>query len=100
MMFLRHVHHGANLQEAIDMPMSHTQHFPSSFYPRDRKPGHLAIEASAGRETIDALRARGHDIEEVPAWSVGRLTAASRDADGMLHAAANPRLMQAYAAGR
>jgi gamma-glutamyltranspeptidase/glutathione hydrolase len=100
MLFLRHVHHGANLQEAIDMPMSHTQHFPSSFYPRDRKPGHLAIEASAGRETIDALRARGHDIEEVPAWSVGRLTAASRDADGMLHAAANPRLMQAYAAGR
>ena len=50
--------------------------------------------------TIEALRARGHRIETVPEWSVGRLTAAARDADGMLHAAATPRLMQAYAAGR
>ncbi len=100
LLFLRHVHHGLNLQEAIDMPMSHTQHFPTSFYPRDRKPGHLALEASFGAEVIDDLRARGHQIEEVPAWSVGRLTAATRDADGLLHAAATPRLMQAYAIGR
>jgi gamma-glutamyltranspeptidase/glutathione hydrolase len=100
LLFLRHVHHGLNLQEAIDQPMSHTQHFPSSFYPRDRKPGHLAIESSVGEPAIEALRARGHEIEAVPPWSVGRLTAASRDADGMLHAAATPRLMQAYAAGR
>ncbi len=98
--FLRHAHHGLNLQEAIDLPMSHTMHFPTSFYPRDRKPGHLALEASFGAETIEALRRRGHRIEEVPAWSVGRLTAASRDPDGLLHAAATPRLMQAYAVGR
>ncbi|WP_086067999.1 gamma-glutamyltransferase family protein [Bordetella genomosp. 8] len=100
LLFLRHVHHRLNLQEAVDQPMSHTMHFPSSFYPRDRKPGHLAVEASFGRETIDALRDRGHVIEEVPAWSVGRLTAAALDADGIMHAAATPRLMQAYAAGR
>jgi len=31
---------------------------------------------------------------------VGRLVAASRDKDGLLHGAATPRLMQAYAAGR
>ncbi len=98
--FLRHVHHGLNLQEAIDLPMSHTMHFPTSFYPRDRKPGHLALEAGFGAEVIEALRQRGHRIEEVPQWSVGRLTAASRDADGLLHAAATPRLMQAYAIGR
>ncbi len=98
--FLRHAHHGLNLQEAIDLPMSHTMHFPTSFYPRDRKPGHLAVESGFGAETIAALRARGHHIEEVPQWSVGRLTAASRDADGLLHAAATPRLMQAYAVGR
>ena len=95
-----HVHHGLNLQEAIDLPMSHTMHFPTSFYPRDRKPGHLALEAGFGAEVIEALRQRGHRIEEVPQWSVGRLTAASRDADGLLHAAATPRLMQAYAIGR
>jgi gamma-glutamyltranspeptidase/glutathione hydrolase len=31
---------------------------------------------------------------------VDRLTAASRDTEGMLRAAATPRLMQAYAIGR
>ncbi|MVW80273.1 gamma-glutamyltransferase family protein [Bordetella sp. 02P26C-1] len=100
LLFLRHVHHGLNLQEAIDQPMSHTMHFPSSFYPRDRKPGHLAVETSFGAEVISDLRARGHVIEEAPEWSTGRLTAASRDEDGLLHAAATPRLMQAYAVGR
>jgi gamma-glutamyltranspeptidase/glutathione hydrolase len=99
-LFLRHVHHGLNLQEAIDMPMSHTMHFPSSFYPRDRKPGHLALEAAFGSAVLDDLRARGHTVEEVPSWSVGRLTAATLDEDGIMHAAATPRLMQAYAAGR
>ncbi|WP_206611658.1 gamma-glutamyltransferase family protein [Bordetella avium] len=100
LVFLRHVHHGLNLQEAIDQPMSHTQHFPTSFYPRDRKPGHLAVEAGFGPEVIEDLRARGHQIEQAPAWSVGRVTAAALDEDGLLHAAATPRLMQAYAIGR
>lgn len=100
LLFLRHVHHGLNLQEAIDQPMSHTAHFPSSFYPRDRKPGSLSAEVSFGSEVLAALRARGHEVEEVPEWTVGRLTAAARDADGLLHAAATPRLMQAYAVGR
>lgn len=100
LMFLRHVHHDLNLQEAIDQPMSHTMHFPSSFYPRDRKPGHLAVETSFGADIIAALRERGHVIEEEPEESTGRLTAASRDEDGLLHAAATARLMQAYAVGR
>ena len=98
--FLRHVHHGLNLQEAIDSPMSHTSHFPSSFYPRDRKPGHLAIEESFGAETIAALRARGHQLDIAPQWTIGRMVAAARDEDGMLRAGATPRLMQAYAGGR
>jgi gamma-glutamyltranspeptidase/glutathione hydrolase len=99
-LFLRHVHQGLNLQEAIDMPMFHTQHFPSSFYPRDRKPGNLTIETSYGAAALEDLRRRGHLLEESPEWSIGRLTAASRDPDGLLHAAASPRLVQAYAAGR
>src|SRR3546814_8971682 len=53
LLFLRHVHHGLNLQEAIDQPMSHTMHFPSSFYPRDRKPGHLAVEARSEEHTSE-----------------------------------------------
>ncbi|WP_210485167.1 gamma-glutamyltransferase family protein [Microvirga antarctica] len=99
-LFLRHVHHGLNLQEAIDLPMAHTAHFPSSFHPREQKPGHLGAEANFGPDVLDDLRARGHDVDVLPEWTVGRLVAASRDPDGVLHGAATPRLMQAYAIGR
>lgn len=98
--FLRHVHHGLNLQEAIDMPLFHTAHMPASFYPRSWEPGHLMIESSAPTATLDELAARGHKLELARPWTVGRLTAARRDADGLLRAAATPRLMQAYAIGR
>jgi gamma-glutamyltranspeptidase/glutathione hydrolase len=100
LLFLRHLHHGLTLQQAIDAPMSHTAHFPNSFYPRQRQPGHLAVEESFGETVISDLRARGHLLEVAPNWTIGRLVAASRDRDGLLHAAATPRLMQAYAAGR
>jgi gamma-glutamyltranspeptidase / glutathione hydrolase len=33
-------------------------------------------------------------------WSLGRLSAVAREADGTLRAAANPRGMQGYAVGR
>jgi gamma-glutamyltranspeptidase/glutathione hydrolase len=98
--FLRHVHHGLNLQEAIDQPLFHTAHFPASFYPRTREPGSLIAEANFADETLAALRRRGHRLTVAEPWSVGRLTAARRDADGLLRAAATPRLMQAYAVGR
>lgn len=98
--FLRRAHHGLNLQEAIDLPMFHTAHAPSSFYPREAKPGHLMVEESVGEATIAALEARGHDVERAAAWTVGRNTAAEKARDGLLKAAATPRLMQAYAAGR
>jgi gamma-glutamyltranspeptidase/glutathione hydrolase len=99
-LFLRHAVFGMGLQEAIDAPLFHTAHAPSSFHPREARPGHLMIEASAGSSVLDALRARGHEVEAAEPWTVGRLTAARRDADGGLRAAATPRLMQAYAAGR
>lgn len=99
-MFLRRVHHGLNLQEAIDLPLFHTQHFPSTFYPREARPGHLTVEESIGAAAIADLVQRGHDLEKAPAWTVGRLTAAERSSNGLLRAAATPRLMQAYAAGR
>lgn len=99
-MFLRRVHHGLNLQEAIDLPLFHTQHFPSTFYPREARPGHLTVEESVGEAVLVDLVRRGHSLERAPAWTVGRLTAAEKSANGLLRAAATPRLMQAYAAGR
>ncbi|WP_299367821.1 gamma-glutamyltransferase family protein [uncultured Tateyamaria sp.] len=98
--FLRHVHHGLNLQEAIDAPLFHTAHLQASFYPRDIRPGHLMAEPHFGTDTLDALRAKGHALEVADPWTVGRLTAALHTPDGLIKAAATPRLMQAYAMGR
>ncbi len=97
---LRLVHGDMNLQEAIDAPLFHTAHFQSSFYPRSTRPGHLMVEPTFGEDVINDLRVRGHEVEVAKPWTVGRLTAASRSADGLLRAAATPRLMQAYAVGR
>ncbi|MDJ1017380.1 MAG: gamma-glutamyltransferase [Paracoccaceae bacterium] len=97
---LRLIHGGMNLQEAIDAPLFHTGHFQSSFYPRAVQTGYLMVEPAFGETAIDALKARGHDVTVAEPWSIGRLTAASRSPDGLLKAAATPRLMQAYASGR
>ena len=45
------------------------------------------------------LKERGHIVEIGPDWSEGRLTAASK-VGRRRRAAANPRGMQGYAAGR
>lgn len=97
---LRLVHQGMNLQAAIDGPLFHSQHLQASFYPRGCKPGVVMIEPNFPTETLDALRTRGHRLTVAEPWSIGRLTATSRSPDGLLKAAATPRLMQAYAAGR
>lgn len=98
--FLRFVHHGLDLQEGMDAPLFHTMHFQSSFFPRQALPGEMMIEPNVGAAVIDALRARGHIVTVAEPWSVGRMTAALRNPDGSLQAAATPRLMQAYAVGR
>ena len=98
-MFLRHVHAGFNLQEAIDAPAWHSEHFPSSFWPRTARPGVLVVEGRVPKATVAELERRGHLVEVGPDWSEGRLTAAARDGTRR-RAAANPRGMQGYAAGR
>lgn len=97
--FLRHVHCNLNLQESIDAPAWHSEHFPISFWPRTARPGVLVVENRVPKATIENLRERGHIVEVGPDWSEGRLTAASR-VGVRRRAAANPRGMQGYAAGR
>jgi gamma-glutamyltranspeptidase / glutathione hydrolase len=97
--FLRHVHAKLNLQEAIDAPAWHSEHFPISFWPRTSRPGVLVVEGRLPAATIKELERRGHIVEVGPDWSEGRLTAASREGRRR-KAAANPRGMQGYAAGR
>ncbi len=98
--FLRFVHHGLGMQEGMDAPLFHSMHFQSSFFPRAALPAAMMIEPNVSEGTIDNLIARGHDVTVADPWTVGRLTAAMREPDGVLRAAATPRLMQAYAVGR
>ena len=98
--FLAHVHFGLDLQAVIDAPAFHTDHFPSSFFPRQAEPRSLSLEARFGPEPADELRARGHDVRITDPWSLGRVSTAGREPDGSLKAAANPRGMQGYAVGR
>jgi gamma-glutamyltranspeptidase/glutathione hydrolase len=97
--FLRHVHHGMNLQQAIDAPAFYTDHFPSSFWPRATGYGHVVAEGRTPPATQKELRRRGHDLEVTEDWSQGRLSATTR-VDGVMRAGANPRGMQGYAIGR
>ena len=97
--FLRMVHHRMGIQQAIDLPSFHSEHWPSSFWPRIARPGKLVLEGRLGRPVLDALTARGHQAELGEDWSEGRLSAATRKGE-TLHAGANPRGMQGYAAGR
>ena len=97
--FLRHVHHGMNLQEAIDSPSFHTDHMPSSFWPRAMSPASLTIEGRFDKKVVKALEKRGHRVTVDGDWSLGRISAATR-VDGVFKAAANPRGMQGYAVGR
>lgn len=97
---LRHLHHGMNLQEAVDAPTWHTTHFRSSFDPRRAEPGSVSVEARVGEEVIAGLRARGHRVRVEGPWSLGLTSAVSRSPDGVLRAAASPRGMQGYAVGR
>jgi gamma-glutamyltranspeptidase / glutathione hydrolase len=103
LMFLHHVHHGMNLQEAIDCPAFHNEHAPSSFYPRAAHPGVVALEARFPESTRAELARRGHQLRVGEAWSEGRLSGCAREqtAEGtVLKAGANPRGMQGYAIGR
>lgn len=97
--FLRHVHHGMNLQEMIDAPSFHSEHFPSSFYPRAAVPGRLVLESRFADATLQDLDRRGHLVEATDPWSEGRLSAVKQH-NGMIRAGANPRGMQGYAVGR
>ena len=103
-MFLRHASASSsvpkmNLQEAIDAPAWHIEHFPLSFWPRTARPGVLVVEGRLPNATIKELERRGPKVEVGPDWSEGRLSAAAQEGVRRT-AAANARGMQGYAAGR
>jgi gamma-glutamyltranspeptidase/glutathione hydrolase len=98
---LGHLTRGLNLQQAIDAPTWLSNAMPSSFYPRGIQPGEIVVEDRFGPDVLDGLRRRGHRVVVTPGWTLGRLSAVSRDpATGLLHAGADARGRQGYAVGR
>jgi len=57
------------------------------------------VEDRLPEGTIAELEARKHIVERQGPWTIGRICAASKT-NGILKAAATPRLMQAYAVAR
>lgn len=100
-MIVRMLAGGYSAQEAIDAPTLHTTAMVDSFWPRTWTPTGAVVEDRIGAAVIDGLRSRGHDVVLAGEWALGRLCAVGRDrATGAVWAAANPRGMQSYAAGR
>jgi gamma-glutamyltranspeptidase/glutathione hydrolase len=92
---------GYTPQQAIDAPSFHTTAMVDSFWPRTWEPAGVCAEDRLGDDVIDGLLRRGHAVRRAGDWSLGRVSAVGRDAvTGEVWAAANPRGMQGYAAGR
>jgi gamma-glutamyltranspeptidase/glutathione hydrolase len=90
-----------DLQRVLELPMFHSDGFFRSYLGHYWHPARIAVEQSFTADVIAELSNRGHDVRIFPPWQLGRVCAAGQDrASGVLRAAANPRGMQAYAAGR
>ena len=94
----------APLQASLDAPMLSTDHAPGSFYPRTASPGRVVLEDRWPVATRAELSRRGHDVETVGPWALGRLSVVTDergpDGEGWLRAGADARGSQGYAVGR
>jgi len=98
---LRMLAGGYTAQQAIDAPSLHTTALVDSFWPRAWTAAGVVVEERLGDDVIAGLERRGHSVTRAGDWSLGRVSAVGRDAaTGRVWAAANPRGMQGYAAGR
>jgi gamma-glutamyltranspeptidase/glutathione hydrolase len=96
--FLNVTDFGMSLQEAAEAPTFFTAHFPSSFYPRRAEPGVVCVESRIPDAVRMELQGRGHVVRVTGPWSSQNVLAAM-SRDGVLSAAASPRLETGYAVG-
>ncbi|HYM17195.1 MAG TPA: gamma-glutamyltransferase family protein [Micropepsaceae bacterium] len=82
-----------NVHEAFEWPRIQTLHFYGSFWPHDSGFNKLNVEAQIPDSVYNELRARGHDVSRIRAWSIASCaTAVIIDpASGNRLAGADPR---------
>ena len=83
---------GMTPQAAIEAPKCSSEHFDGFFAPHTRFPQRLRIEDAVDPDVIEALSARGHEVDLAPMWTEGYINAVAHDPhSGHLEAAADPR---------
>jgi gamma-glutamyltranspeptidase/glutathione hydrolase len=82
-----------NLHEAFEWPRLQTLHFYGSFWPHDSGFNKLNLEAQIPDSVFNDLKARGHDVSRIKAFSIASCaTAVIIDpASGNRLAGADPR---------
>ncbi|AFU02204.1 gamma-glutamyltransferase family protein [Nocardia brasiliensis] len=96
--FLNVADFGLDFQSATETTAFHTDQVPASFTPHAHRPGVVVAEQTCPPEVVADLRARGHDVDLVPAYSLGRVCAVGfTDDHEFVRAAASPRGRHAYA---
>ena len=99
-LMLRHLVHGTSLRDAVDRPTFNSLDMPLSFWPRARRPKVVQMEADWDASVLAELRRRGHEVESVPAQSLGWPCAVRATSSGLLSAAASARGRNCTAAVR
>ena len=98
--FLNYVEFGMDVQEALDAPTVHCEHFPSSFYPRTARPGGMRAEGRIPHDVIEELRRRGHKATVIGDWVNGKVLGIRYDkAGGLILGGASAKNKIAYALG-
>lgn len=68
--FTNIVDFGLHVQDAVEAPRFCSLSFPRSPWPHRSYGNRLEIEARVSQETLDALRAKGHQVDVVGPWGV------------------------------
>jgi gamma-glutamyltranspeptidase/glutathione hydrolase len=98
--FLNYVDFGMNLQQALDAPTVDSDHFPSSFYPREAYPGRMHAEGRMPRDVIAELERRGHDVVVDDDWGHDKVMGIRYDIErGVIQGGVSPRGIIGYALG-
>jgi gamma-glutamyltranspeptidase/glutathione hydrolase len=98
--FLNTVDFGMDLQSALDAPTVHSEHFPSSFYPRAAFPGRVVAESRISAAVVEELRRLGHEVILSGAYAHGKVMGIRIDRErGLIHGAVSAKGIIGYAFG-
>jgi gamma-glutamyltranspeptidase/glutathione hydrolase len=98
--FLNTVDFGMDLQSALDAPTVHSEHFPSSFYPRAAFPGRVVAESRLSAAVVEKLRRRGHEVILSSEYAHGKVMGIRIDRErGLIHGAVSAKGIIGYAFG-